>query len=66
MKNSVLPIKDIIMQNKNKLRRTKTENPVARKIAHTFSFDNSIAKISLYALSWPKLNFGRLKSFLKL
>ena len=28
------------------------------EITIVFFFDNSIAIISLYALSWPKLNFG--------
>ena len=47
-----------------KLLSTKTENPVARKIARPFfSIDNSIANISLYALSWPRLNFGYYLTF---
>ena len=36
----------------------KTENPAARKFDIHFSINNSIANISLYALTWPKLNFG--------
>ena len=34
----------------------QTQSP--KKLLLLFSIDNSIANISLYALSWPKLNFG--------
>ena len=47
----------------------KSENPAdQKKIIHFFT-DNLIANISLYALSWPKLNLDAvslLKSFFKL
>ena len=33
------------------------------KIIIRFSIDNSIADISLYALNWPKLNFGCYLTF---
>jgi hypothetical protein len=37
---------------------SKSENQAAKNIFVCFSIDNLIANISLYALSWPKLNFG--------
>ena len=42
---------------------TKTENPAAKKFIICVSIDNHIANISLYALSWPKLNFGYYLTF---
>ena len=36
----------------------KSENQAAKNIFIHFFNDNLIANISLYALSWPKLNFG--------
>jgi hypothetical protein len=36
----------------------KSENQADKKKIIRFSIDNLIATISLYALSWPKLNFG--------
>ena len=33
------------------------------KIFFCFSIENFIANISLYALSWPKLNFGCYLTF---
>ena len=36
----------------------KSENQAAKKFFTRFFIANSIANISLYALSWPKLNFG--------
>jgi biotin transporter BioY len=36
----------------------KSENPADQKKFICFFIDNLIANISLYALSWPKLNFG--------
>ena len=35
-----------------------SENQAAKKCYICFSIDNLIANISLYALTWPKLNFG--------
>ena len=35
-----------------------TKNPAIQKNFIHFSIGNFIANISLYALSWPKLNFG--------
>ena len=40
-----------------------SENPADQKCVYSFCIDNSIANISLYALSWPKLNFGCYLSF---
>ena len=40
----------------------KSENPVDQKNFIRFSIDNLIANISLYALSWPKLNFGSFET----
>ena len=34
------------------------KNPATQKFFIHFFIENFIAKISLYALSWPKLNFG--------
>jgi hypothetical protein len=39
----------------------KSENQAAKKFLICFSIDNLIANISLYASSWPKLNFGSLE-----
>jgi hypothetical protein len=39
------------------------ENQAARKNIIRFSFDNSIANISLYALSCLKFNFGYFITF---
>jgi hypothetical protein len=36
----------------------KSENQADKKKFIRFSIDDLIANISLYALSWPKLNFG--------
>jgi hypothetical protein len=36
----------------------KSENQAANFFFIRFFIDNLIANISLYALSWPKLNFG--------
>ena len=44
----------------------KSENQAAKKIFIRFSIDNLIANISLYALSWPKLNFGSFEIIFKL
>ena len=44
----------------------KSENPVDQKNFIRFSIDNLIANISLYALSWPKLNFGSFEIIFKL
>jgi biotin transporter BioY len=41
----------------------KSENQVAKKKFIHFFIDNLIANISLYALSWPKLNFGCYHTF---
>ena len=41
----------------------KSENPAAQNFFICFSIDNLIANISLYALSWPKLNFGCYLTF---
>ena len=41
----------------------KTENPAAKKFEIRFSIDNSIPNVSLYALTWPKLNFGYYVTF---
>jgi hypothetical protein len=38
----------------------KSENPAAQIFFICFSIDNLIANISLYALSWPKLNFDAI------
>ena len=43
---------------------TKTENPAVKKFIICVSIDNLyIANVSLYALSWPKLNFGYYLTF---
>jgi len=44
----------------------KSENQVVKKIFISFFIDNLIANISLYALSWPKLNFGSFEIIFKL
>ena len=41
----------------------KSENQAAKKIFICFFIDNLIANISLYALSWSKLNFGSYLTF---
>ena len=41
----------------------KSKNPGAQNFFIRFSIDNLIANISLYALSWPKLNFGCYLTF---
>ena len=41
----------------------KSENPADQKKFICFFIDNLIANISLYALSWPKLNFGCYLTF---
>ena len=41
----------------------KSENQAAKKKFIRFFIDNLIANISLYALSWPKLNFGCYLTF---
>ena len=41
----------------------KSENPMDQKNVINFFIDNLIANISLYALSWPKLNFGCYLTF---
>ena len=51
----LLPVKYYLRQMH--LSRVKTENPAARIVFFNFSIDDFIANISLYALSWPKLNF---------
>ena len=44
----------------------KSENQAAKHFFIHFSIDNLIANISLYALSWPKLNFGSFEIIFKL
>ena len=44
----------------------KSENPADQKNFIRFSINNLIANISLYALSWPKLNFGSFEIIFKL
>jgi hypothetical protein len=44
----------------------KSENQAAKKKFIRFSIDNLIANISLYASSWPKLNFGSFEIIFKL
>ena len=44
----------------------KSENQADKKKIIGFSIDNLIANISLYALSWPKLNFGSFEIIFKL
>ena len=39
------------------------KNPAVQKFFIHFSIENFIANISLYALSWPKLNFGCYLTF---
>ena len=39
------------------------KNPAIQKFFIHFSIANFIANISLYALSWPKLNFGCYLTF---
>ena len=39
------------------------KNPAVQKIYIHFSIENFITNISLYALSWPKLNFGCYLTF---
>ena len=39
------------------------KNPAIQKKFIRFSIENFIANISLYALSWPKLNFGCYLTF---
>ena len=41
----------------------KSENQEAKKKFIRFFIDNLIANIRLYALSWPKLNFGCYLTF---
>ena len=41
----------------------KSENQAAKKKIIRFFIDILIANISLYALSWPKLNFGCYLTF---
>jgi hypothetical protein len=41
----------------------KSKNPSDQKKIIRFFSDNLIANISLYALSWPKLNFGCYLNF---
>ena len=41
----------------------KSENSADQKKFIRFFIDNLIANISLYALSWPKLNFGCYLTF---
>ena len=41
----------------------KSENQATKIFLIHFSIDNLIAKISLYALSWSKLNLDHLQSF---
>ena len=41
----------------------KSENQAAKIFFIRFFIDNLIANISLYALSWPKLNFGCYLTF---
>jgi hypothetical protein len=40
----------------------KSENQADKNFFIRFSIDNLIANISLYALSWPKLNFGSFET----
>jgi biotin transporter BioY len=42
----------------------KSKNQAAKKNVIRFFIDNLIANISLYALSWPKLNFGCYLTFI--
>ena len=42
---------------------SKSENPADQKKNNHFFIDNLIANVSLYALSWPKLNFGCYLTF---
>ena len=39
------------------------KNPATQKFFICFSIKNLIANISLFALSWPELNFGRYRTF---
>ena len=39
------------------------KNPAIQNFFIRFSIENFIANISLYALSWPKLNFGCYLTF---
>ena len=39
------------------------KNPAVQKFYIHFSIENFITNISLYALSWPKLNFGCYLTF---
>ena len=41
----------------------KSENQAAKKNYIRFFIDNLIANIMLYALGWPKLNFGCYLTF---
>ena len=41
----------------------KSENQAAKIFFFRFFIDNLIANISLYVLSWPKLNFGYYITF---
>ena len=43
----------------------KSENPAEQKQFIHFFIDNLIANIRLYALSWPKLNFGSFEIIFK-
>ena len=44
----------------------KSENPADQKKIIWFSINNLIGNISLYALNWPKLNFGSFEIIFKL
>ena len=44
----------------------KSENSADQKKYICFFIDNLIANISLYELSWPKLNFGSFEIIFKL
>ena len=45
------------------LSQVKTENPAAQFFFIRFFIDDLIANIRLYAISWPKLNFGCYLTF---
>ena len=53
----------LLLLKPNDLLWVKTEYPATRKFYIHFSIDNSIANISLYALAWPKSNFGYYLTF---
>ena len=42
---------------------SKSENPADQKKHIRFFIDNLITNVSLYALSWPTLNFGCYLTF---